>query len=85
MPDYEGKAMSPAEVERERERILRVPFVVRDRDYPFSEDVIVKETGAVDKNLGIMAKVSSFIEVLRIGGAYELVYQPWTQFTLSAV
>ena len=75
--DYEGKAMSPAEVERERERILRV--------YPLSEVVIVKETGAVDPNLGIMAKVSSFIEVLRLGGAYELVYQPRTQFTLSAV
>ena len=32
-----------------------------------------------------MAKVSSLIEVLRLGGSYELVYQFWAQFTLSAV
>ena len=65
--DYEGNAMSPAEVERRREGIMRAPLVVRVREYPFSEDVIVDETGAVDPNLGAMAKVSSLIEVLRLG------------------
>ena len=70
---------------RQRERIMRVPLVVRDREYPFSEDVLVDETGAVDPNLGVMAKVSSLIEVLRLGGSYELVYRLWAQFTLSAV
>ena len=83
--DYEGNVMSPAEVERQREKIMRAPVVVRDREYPFSEDVIVDETGAVDPNLGVMAKVSSLIEVLRLGGSYELVYCLWAQFTLSAV
>ena len=67
--------MSPAEVERQRERIMRALLVVRDREYPFSEDVIVDETGAVDPTLGVMAKVSSLIEVLRLGGSYELVYR----------
>ena len=71
--DYEGNAMSPAEVERQREKIIRVLLVLRDREYPFSEDVIVKESGAVDPNLGIMAKVSSLVEVLRQGGSFELV------------
>ena len=32
-----------------------------------------------------MAKVSSLIEVLRLGGSYELVYRLWAQFTSSAV
>ena len=82
---YEGNVMSPAEVERQRERIMRAPFVVRDKEYPFAEDVIVDETGAVDSNLGVMAKVSSLIEVLRLGGSYELIYRLWAQFTLSAV
>ena len=82
--DYEGNIMSPAEVERQRERIMGAPLVVRDREYPFCEDVIVDETGAVDPNLGVMAKVSSLIEVLRLGGSYELVYRLWAQFTLSA-
>ena len=71
MLDYEGNVMSPAEVERQRERIMRALVV---REYPFSQDVIVDETGAVDPNLGVMAKVSSLIEVLRLGGSYELVY-----------
>ena len=83
--DYEGNIMSPAEVERQREKIMRAPLVVRDREYPLSEDVIVVETGAVDPNLGVMAKVSSLIEVLRLSGSYELVYRLWAQFTLSAV
>ena len=83
--EYEGNVMSPAVVERQREKIMRAPLVVRDREYPFSEDVIVDETGAVDPNLGVMAKVSSLIEVLRLGGSYELVYRLWAQFTLSAV
>ena len=39
----------------------------------------------MDPNLGVMAKVSSLIEVLRLGGSYELVYHLWAQFTLSAV
>ena len=85
MLDQEGNAMSPAEVERQREKLMRAPLVVRDREYPFSEDVIVVETGAVNPNLGVMAKVSSLIEVLRLGGDFELVYQLWAQFTLSAV
>ena len=39
----------------------------------------------MDLNLGVMAKVSSLIEVLRLGEIYELVYRLWAQFTLSAV
>ena len=81
---HEGNVMSPAEVERQREKIMRA-LVVRDREYPFSEDVIVDETGAVDPNLGVMAKVSCLIEVPRLGGSCELVYRLWAQFTLSAV
>ena len=82
--DCGGNAMSPAEVERQREKIMSAPLVMRDREYPFSEDVIVDESAAVDPNLRIMAKVSSLMEVLRLGGSYELVYQLGVQFTLSA-
>ena len=34
--------------------------------------------------LPVLVKVSSLIEVLRLGGPYELVYQLWSQFTLTA-
>ena len=83
--DNEGNAMSPSEVERQREKIMGAPLVVKDRQYPFSDDVIVDGTGAVDPNLVVMAKVSPLIEVLRLGESYELVYQVWAQLTLSAV
>ena len=73
VPDCEENIMSSAEVERQREKIMRARLVMTDREYPFSEDVIVDETGAVDPNLGVMAKVSSLIEVLRLGGSYGLV------------
>ena len=73
--DYEGYALSPADVERQREKKMMAASIVRDREHPLAEDVIVDETGAVDPNLVVMAKVSSLIEVLRLGGIYELVYQ----------
>ena len=85
MLDCEGNAMSPAEVERQRDTKMRSPLVVRDWEYRFSEVIIVDETGAVDPNIGIMAKVCSLSEVLRLGGSHELLYSLWAQFTLSAV
>ena len=53
-------------------------------EYRFSEDVIVDETVAVDTILGIMAELSSLIEVLRLGAIKELVNQLRAQLTLSA-
>ena len=53
---------------------MRAPSVVENREYPFPADVIANETGALDPNLGIMAKISYLIEVLCLGGNYELVY-----------
>ena len=83
--DYEGNVMSSAEVERQREKLMRAPSVVRDREYPFSEDVIVDETGAVDPNLGVMAEVSSLIEVCVWVAVMSSSNRLWAQFTLSAV
>ena len=83
--DYEKNAMSTAEVELHREKILRALLVVKDTEYPFCEDVIAEESGAVDPNPGIMAEVSSLIGVLRLDASCELVYQLWAQFILSAV
>ena len=82
--DFEGNPLSESELERRREHILRGPLVVRDREYPFAEDVIIDESGAPDSTLPVVAKVSSLIETLRLGGPYELVSQLWSQFTLIA-
>ena len=84
--DLEGNAMREEEVARQRDRILRGPLVVRDREYPFAEDLIADNSGRVDASLPVLAKVSSLVEVLRLGGggSYELVHQLWSQFTLVA-
>ena len=76
--------MREEEVERLRERILRAPQVVRDREYPFSENLVVDSVGSVVVSLPMLAKVSALVEALCLGGSYELVHQLWSQFTLIA-
>ena len=71
--DFEGNPLSESELERRKEHILRGPLVVRDREYPFAEDSIEDESGALVATLPVVAKVSSLLEVLRMGGPYELV------------
>ena len=82
--DFEGNVMRDEEVARQRDRILKGPQVVRDREYPFSEDLIVESRGTVHASLPVLAKVSSLVEALRLGGSYELVHRLWSQFTLVA-
>ena len=74
--------MRDEEIARQRDRILKGSVVVRDREYPFAEDLIADSSGTVDASLPGLAKVSSLVEVLRLGGSYELVQQLWSQFTL---
>ena len=73
--DFEGNVMQEKEVERLRERILRAPQVVRDREYPFSDDLIVDSSGSVDVSLPVLAKFSALVEVLQLRGSYEPVHQ----------
>ena len=82
--DFEGNILSESELERRKEFIFRGPLVIRDREYPFAEDLIVDDSGAPDAKIPVLAKLSSLVEKLRLGGSYELVHQLWSQFTLTA-
>ena len=82
--DFEGNPLGESELQRRKEHNLRAPLVVRDREYPFAEDLTEDESGALDATLPVVAKVSSLIEVLQLGGPYEMVSQLWSQFTLIA-
>ena len=82
--DFERNLLSESELERRKEHILQGPLVDRDREYPFAEDLIVDESGALDSTLPVVAKVLALIEFLRLGGPYELVSQLLSQFTLIA-
>ena len=65
--DFEGNPFNESELERQRKRILRSPLVIPDREYPFAEDLIVDDSRAPDATSPVLAKVSSLIEVLRLG------------------
>ena len=64
---------------------MKTPLVIPDRTYPFSEDLAVDSSGAMDPNLTVIAKVplSLMFEVLGLVRTYELVYQLNDHFTLS--
>ena len=62
--DFEGNPLSESELERRREFIPRGPPVIRDREY-----LIVDDSGAPDAKLPVLAKLSSLVEVLRLGGS----------------
>ena len=44
--DYEGNPMAAGEMKRHWERTLRTPLVIRDRNYPYYDDIIAINTVA---------------------------------------
>ena len=82
--DFDGNPLPEDELERQREKIMFAPLVVRDRDYPYREDLIPDASGNVDPQLTMLAKVSYLIDALQLGGSYELVEKLWVRFVLTA-
>ena len=82
--DFQGNPLSEDELERQREKIRKGPFVVRDREHPFAEDLITDEAGVVDPQLPVLAKVSCLVDRLKMGGSYGLVEKLWAQLVLVA-
>ena len=81
---FDGKPLTEDELERQRDKILRAPLVIRDREYPYREDLIPDASGNTDPQLPVLAKVSSLVDVLQLGGSYELVERLWEWFVLTA-
>ena len=73
------------EVERQRARIIHTPLVRRDREYPFCEGLVTDVGAVVGPQPSILAKVSSVLEVLRLGGSFELVEQLWALFSQTVI
>ena len=82
--DFDGNPLPEDELEREREKIMLAPLVVRDREYPFREDLTPDASGNVDPRLPMLAKLSCLVDALRLGGSYELVEKLWERFVLTA-
>ena len=68
--DFNGNPLSEDELERQREKIRKGPFVVRDRELPLAEDLIIDEAGVVDPQLAVLTKVSCLVDALKMGGRY---------------
>ena len=81
---FDGKPLTEDELERQREKILRAPLVVRDREYPYREGLIPDASGNTDPQLPVLANVSSLVDVLQLGGSYELVERLRERFVLTA-
>ena len=60
------------------------PLVVRDREYPFREDMFPDASGNADPQLPMLAKVSCLVDALQLGGSYRLVERPWERLVLTA-
>ena len=54
--DFDGNPLPEDELERQREKIMLAPLVVRDREYPFREDLIPDASGNMDPQLPMLAK-----------------------------
>ena len=54
--DSEGNPLSESELERGKEHIPRGPLVVRDREYPFADDLFVDESGALMRHCQLLRK-----------------------------
>ena len=84
--DFDGKPLSEDDFERQREKIMLAPVVVRDREHIFREDLIPDASGNGDPQLPMLmlAKVLCFIDALQLGVSYDLVEKLWERFVLTA-
>ena len=82
--DFDENPLPEDELERQREKIMLAPLVIRDREYPFREDLIPDASGNVDPQLPMLAKLSCLIDALQLGGSYELVEKLWDRLVLRA-
>ena len=81
---FDGKPLTEDELERQREKVLRAALVVRDREYPFREDLVPDASGNTVPQFPVLAKVSSLVDMLQLGGSYELIERLWERFVLPA-
>ena len=81
---FKGNPLAEDELEREREKIQKGPFVVQDGEHPFAGDLICDEAGVIDPQLPVLTKVSCLVDGLKMGGSYGLIEKLWAQFVLTA-
>ena len=64
--DFQGNPLSEDELERQRGKITKGLLVVRDREHPFAEDLIIDKAGVVDFQLPVLTKTSCLVDALKM-------------------
>ena len=82
---FESNPLPKDEIERQREKLLLAPFVARDRQYPYWENLIPDATVNVDAQLPMLAKVSCLTDIIQLAKSYKLVRKLWERFVLTAI
>ena len=82
--DFHGNPLSDDELERQGEKIRKGSPVVRDREHPFAEDLIIVEAGVVDPQLPVLTKVSCLVDALKLRRSYGPIKKLWAQFVLNS-
>ena len=82
--DFHGNPLSEDELQRQREKIRKCLLVVRDREYPFAEDLITDEAGVADPQLPLLTKVSCLVDALKMGGSYGQIQKLCAHFVQTA-
>ena len=82
--DFEGKLLTEDVLKWQRNKILLAPLAVRNKNYPFREDLIPDASGNTDPQLVLLAKVSSLVDLLQLNGSYKLVERLRERLILTA-
>ena len=83
--DFFGNPLSESDLALVRDEILKAPLHQLGQEFPFPEDLILDSEGRVNTKMPLLAKVSSLIDVLKLGGSYELLEKLWRQFQLTSL
>ena len=70
------------ERKKERKKVPDAPLVVLE--CPFRGDLIPDASRNLDPHLPMLARVSSLVDALQVGGSYELVERLLERFVLTA-
>ena len=82
--DFFGNPLSESDLALVQDEILKAPLHQLGQEFPFPEDLIPDSEGRVNTKMPLLAKVSSLIDVLKLGGSYELLEKLWRQSQLTA-
>ena len=82
--NFQSKHYSEDKREQQTDKNQKGLLVIRDREDPFTEDLIVDEARVSDPNLPLLTEVTSLVWVVQSGGSHALVEKLWSQFLLTA-